>query len=621
MLSLLVAAAAFVPQGPGSSTAPVVINEFCYDDGGTDDREFVELYNRSGSAIDISGWKLVCRDSSSGTITPGGTGGDPTFLIPAGTIINPGAFFVVGHAPVVPTTVPGVSFSITIVPPATTYTALMENGPGDTIELWDPSNVVIDAVCFEMGGVNSAGFPLEGPGFYGDYATGDAPFGPRSSIARIADGYDNNSNTTDFNGLAFPTVGTTNVLPAGLPFANNFDGGVVGSDILGFADGFPPPSHVDPTAISSQNPTAKPASPQGGLAMSFWDVTGGGNAHAAPVGSVADVVVDTYAFFEPVMAPVNPQTAPYLAGNPAYVVGTYNAGDGEWWCLGVRGSITGNGNPPNVTGTYFADIALGVPLRYHGTSGICWAHYRTPTYSRLYLVDLRDGPSNANPTNFNIIAGPIDIVAGVNDGWQRIRLHVQGNEVVGTFGGTVGVDDGVRYYGTTTTTNAGGVYFGYREAILYNANCHPPLFDDLQIRAPNTGKTFYGTGSLNSASLTPGISADGYLTIGANPYTIRGSNMAPFSLSILCMSGLPFQAGFPIPGASPGSNAYMITIDLNFIGFPDPVTGAVANTIPIPADPAFVGATLVWQHVNLDPALTTPLQIAVSGAMETLIGN
>jgi len=620
MLSVLVAAAAFVPQGPGSSTAPVVINEFCYDDGGTDDREFVELYNRSGSAIDISGWKLVCRDASSPSITPGGTGGDPTFIIPAGTVINPGAFFVVGHAPVVPTTVPGVSFSITIVPPATTYTALMENGPGDTIELWDTANVVIDAVCFEMGGVVSTGFPLEGPGFYGDYATGDAPFGPRSSIARIADGYDSNNNTADFNGLAYPTVGATNVIPAGLPFSNNFDGGVVGSDILGFADGFPPPSHVDPTAISSQNPTAKPASPQGGLAMSFWDVTGGGNAHAAPVGSVADVVVDTYAWFEPTMAPVNPQTAPYLAGNPAYIVGTYNAGDGEWWCLGVRGSITGNANPGDVPGNYFSSIALGVGLRYHGVSGICWAHYRTTTYSRLYLVDLRDGPSNANPTNFNIIAGPIDIVAGVNDGWQRIRLQVQGNEVVGTFGGTVGADDGARYYGTTTTTNAGGVYFGYREAILYNQNCHPSLFDDLQIRTPNTAKSFYGTGSQNSAGLTPGISADGYLTIGANPFVVRGSNMAPFSLSILCLSALPFQAGFPIPGAAPGSNAYMITVDLTFLGFPDP-SGATATALAVPVDPAFVGATLGWQQVNLDPGLTTSLQIAVSGGMDTLIGN
>ena len=48
---------------------------------------------------------------------------------------------------------------------------------------------------------------------------------------------------------------------------------------------------------------------QYGNAMSFWDVTGGGNAHSAPVGSVADVVVDTYAWFEPLMSPVNQVSA------------------------------------------------------------------------------------------------------------------------------------------------------------------------------------------------------------------------------------------------------------------------------------------------------------------------
>ena len=619
MLSLLLAAAALAPQSPGTSLAPVVINEFCYDYGGNDDREFVELYNRMPTAVDISGWKIVSRDSASPTF--GGAGTDPTFVIPAGTILAPGGIFVVGHAPVVPFTVPGSSFSVVLVPPATVYPQLIENGAADTVELWDTTNVVIDSVIFEMGGQLPFGpFPIEGPGFYGDYATGDAPFGPRSSISRSIDGFDSNNNTSDFNGLSKPTIGLTNAVPAGLPYSDNFDLGLTGSDILGYADGFPPPTYVDPTAISSQNPTAKPASPQGGLAMSFWDVTGGGNAHAAPVGSVADVVVDTYAFFEGPMTPVNLQFTPYAAGNPAYTVGQYNFYDGEWWCLGVRGSITGNANPANVPGTYFADISGGVGLRFHGVSGIAWAHYRTPTYSRLYLVDLRDGPSNANPTNFNIIAGPIDIVAGVNDGWQRVRIQAQGNEVVGTFGGTVGVDNGQRFHSLTTTVNAGGVYFGYREAILYNQNCHPPLFDDLQIRSPNTTKTFYGTGSQNSALLTPDLSADGWMTIGSPGFVVRGSGMAPFTLSILCLSVTPFAPGFPVAGAAPGTNAYIITIDLSFVGFPDP-SGNVANSIGVPNDNAFLGVPIGWQHVNLDPGLATPLQIAASRGMETIIGN
>jgi hypothetical protein len=194
------------------------------------------------------------------------------------------------------------------------------------------------------------------------------------------------------------------------------------------------------------------------------------------------------------------------------------------------------------------------------------------------------GTSEALATAQTEIVGVASVIDGdtIEIHGQRIRLHAQGNEVVGTFGGTVGQDDGQRFYGTTTTTNAGGVYFGYREAILYNQNCRPSLFDALTIRSPNTAKTFFGTGSQNSASLTPGISADGYMTIGANPYVIRGSGMAPFSLSILCMSGLTFQPGFPIPGAAPGSNAYLLTVDLS--------QPSEATVLDLSAPPIAIGA-------------------------------
>ena len=67
----------------GSST--VVINEFQYDDSGTDDREFVELYNRSASPVNISGWKLESRDQ---------LGPNPSYTIPANTIMLPGSFYV-----------------------------------------------------------------------------------------------------------------------------------------------------------------------------------------------------------------------------------------------------------------------------------------------------------------------------------------------------------------------------------------------------------------------------------------------------------------------------------------------------------------------------------------------
>lgn len=60
--------------------AQVVINEFAYDDTGTDDVEFVELYNAGTTPVDISGWILQSRDQLSGDNNPG-------YATPAGTVL------------------------------------------------------------------------------------------------------------------------------------------------------------------------------------------------------------------------------------------------------------------------------------------------------------------------------------------------------------------------------------------------------------------------------------------------------------------------------------------------------------------------------------------------------
>jgi hypothetical protein len=71
------------PQGP------VVVNEFSYDDSGTDNRGFVELYNRSGGPVDISGWLLDSEDPF---------GPNTAYTIDPGTVLQPGDFYVLGSA-------------------------------------------------------------------------------------------------------------------------------------------------------------------------------------------------------------------------------------------------------------------------------------------------------------------------------------------------------------------------------------------------------------------------------------------------------------------------------------------------------------------------------------------
>jgi hypothetical protein len=627
MLNLLLAVAA-IPQGPGSSPAPVVINEFSYDDGGTDNYEFVELYNRMPTPVDISGWKIVVNDSASPGYGGSGAGSVPTQIIPAGTVLAPGAFYLLGNIALVPVAVPGVSQ----IMPANS----IENGGAvgtpdfESIELQDSNSVIIDSVVVEMGyaGGPFGPHPLEGNGFFGELSCGDGQGGPTCSTGRFLDGWDDNVNQTDFLVGFVPTPGASNTRPAGIPFVGTFDAGTPGADIPGFAGGFKLPKYVDPTVVDAQNLNAKPASPVGGLTMSVWDSSGGGNCVFLDMAPVQDIVVETYAYFEPVMTPVNPQTTPYQNGNPAAIPGTYNAGDGEAWYLGVRGSSAGNANPPDVSGTYFTEIALGGTNRPHYVTGLAWVHHRTTVSSKLFLVDLKDGASNGNLTNFTVLAGPIDILQGINDGWQRIRLHVQGNRVIGNFGGTYGFDDGQRFAATTTTMTHGQVYIGYREALLYNLNgtagCHAPLFDLLDVHTPTTSINLVGQPSPTTMG-TPTIDCDGLAIVGSNGFAITASGMVPFgspngAFCGLAMGFSSFPAGFPIGGAPPTAFGYVLPVAGSAIGFADPA-GNVRFPFSLPADFGFLGFTLVSQIIDFDTNLPYGTPIGLSRALETTIGN
>jgi hypothetical protein len=79
---------------PGEAAAlPVVINEVLYDPAGKDEgAEFVELFNRSDSAVRLAGWRLESGNGSSeNRWTLEWTGG-------SGDTVGPWGFFVVGEA-------------------------------------------------------------------------------------------------------------------------------------------------------------------------------------------------------------------------------------------------------------------------------------------------------------------------------------------------------------------------------------------------------------------------------------------------------------------------------------------------------------------------------------------
>jgi len=116
------------PSATGSST--IVINEVSAIGG--NDLDWVELYNKTGSPIDISGWKV----SDNG----GGTDAFPT-----GSVIPANGFAVIvanGSSLLVP----GTALRIELPTPTIGSSGL--NPDGDRVLLEDSANNDIDAISF-----------------------------------------------------------------------------------------------------------------------------------------------------------------------------------------------------------------------------------------------------------------------------------------------------------------------------------------------------------------------------------------------------------------------------------------------------------------------------------------
>ena len=566
---------ALAPQGPtGTSTAPVVINEFSYDDSGTDDREYVELYNRTTGPVDISNWSVGGQDPS---------GLNNSYPIPAGTILPAGAYYVLGPPGGL---VQNVSLAITN---SGVGTNLFENGQ-DSIDLMDASGAIVDTVAYELhrGPIlgPSGNYTPEGEGFWGDFASLDTnPL----CYARLYDGYDTDDNARDFR-IYTQSPGTNNNPTAGgLPYVNNFDALGVGTTVAEMEWFWVPMTTIDPTVIDAFNPTSKPLSPQGGTAAVLWDQAGGGNTARLKHEPVENISIEMYAYIEP---PFDPNV---LGATP---------NDGESWGFGVRGMTDWAGDPRDVPGDY-AQIRAGAgnPPIYDdpGHSGIAWYYYRTDQYARVYLVDF----NNSGPDNDFTILGSVNIVAGQNDGWQRMRLHVNNGRVHANFGGTYGGDDGDRFVADTTTVGIGGVWFNYREFLLDNSLIRPITIDDLRIGSSQA--TWQQIGSTCGGL---GIDTDGLALLGSSNFAVVATNVPANS----AFGGMVFgftQATFPIPGSQCQG---LVIPDTGFLAF-NQVNGTYVFPVPLPAAPAFQGVDVFFQCVaipngNIGQLIASPLQQA-----------
>jgi subtilisin-like proprotein convertase family protein len=176
-----------------------LINEVAYDDAGSDDREFVELFTPIGG-FDLSGYTLVHRDGSGGTVL--------WAIDLAGRSTDDDGYFVVGSTRIEGADAHWAEFRRpggSAIPD----TDATQNGPDSLVlyEDWDPgaaTGTVIDAVAYEDFG--HAGVPLG----EGDPAAGLASGNWGSSIGRTPDGADTGDNRSDFPAAWWTTPGAPN---------------------------------------------------------------------------------------------------------------------------------------------------------------------------------------------------------------------------------------------------------------------------------------------------------------------------------------------------------------------------------------------------------------------------
>lgn len=124
-----------------AASAQIVITEIMYNppESGTDSLEYIELYNNSGAAVDVSGWNF-----SQGV----------EYTFPAGTIMQAGSYVTIAKSASVFQSVFGFAPVVWVTNGALT------NSPGEDIELRDANGAVIDYVDY----MNAAPWPTEANG-------------------------------------------------------------------------------------------------------------------------------------------------------------------------------------------------------------------------------------------------------------------------------------------------------------------------------------------------------------------------------------------------------------------------------------------------------------------------
>ncbi|MCC6620644.1 MAG: lamin tail domain-containing protein, partial [Deltaproteobacteria bacterium] len=170
----------------------LVINEIDYDQSAAGDTgEFVEIFNGTSEAIDLTGYQLELMN-----------GAAPYGTIPLSGLLPEGGYLLVARA--------GMAVSADIVVRFEDHltnvaNGAIQNGPADGVRLRSASGLAIDSLLYE------ATTSLDGVGEGTPFAGGEDNFDPNRSLQRCPGGADSDDNTTDFV-LGTPSPGRPNCL-------------------------------------------------------------------------------------------------------------------------------------------------------------------------------------------------------------------------------------------------------------------------------------------------------------------------------------------------------------------------------------------------------------------------
>jgi hypothetical protein len=444
---------------PAAVRAAVIINEVVYDDGGTDDREFVELFNSGPAAVNIGGWTISGQDAS---------GANSTTTITAGTVLDPGGFYVIGNTGVLNVN-------------QTAAGGFLEND-AETVELRN-GGTLVDAVLYESnkGTASHGTLPADvtadvGPGIWGNNQSSDlagTPLISSAGLARFVDGRDTNNNGRDW-GFRRNTPGTSNN-PVNITSYTVPDvaATAVGTDLPGFGYSFVPPRVIDPSVVDANNPNAIPPAPSSpNRAIVAWDPSGGGNAVSSnETFSTAQSSFDIFAYLDTRDFPqMSNATGTLFRGSEITVYGI--------------GGVEALNNLTDISGQ------VGVTESANGTTGVAWIYEKVAAPSpndpvgpsnqvseKLYLVDAGDGGDAGQggtiPFDWTILA-TVDLSA-TPSGWYRLGIDIDatGNGVARyenqTFNFTTGLHSGA--FGVAYRENTQLGADGTPDAIL-----RPPTF-------------------------------------------------------------------------------------------------------------------------------------------------